>query len=57
MTTTPTTVAELRAAIAAGCRQAATVYRNAAKEGLPHAAEWAERLDRSAERNERLAVE
>jgi hypothetical protein len=54
-TKTPTTVAEIRAAMAEGCRQAAAVYRDAAKSGLPHADRWADRLDRDAERNDRLA--
>jgi hypothetical protein len=54
-TKTPTTVAELRAQIAEGCRQAATVYRAAAKDGLPGADAWADRLDQDAKRNDRLA--
>jgi hypothetical protein len=55
--TAPTTVAELRAAIADGCRQAAAVYRQASKDGLHSADIWADRLAQSAERNARLAGE
>jgi hypothetical protein len=56
MTKTPTTVAELRAAIAEGCRQASAVYRDAAKTGLPGADAWADRLDQDAKRNDRLSA-
>lgn len=52
-----TTVAEVRAAIAAGCREAAAVYRDAAKTGLRKADWWADRLEESAARNDRLAAE
>jgi hypothetical protein len=58
-TTLPTyaTVAELRAAIAASCREAAAIYRAEADAGLRNAGWWADRLDESAARNDRLAGE
>jgi hypothetical protein len=51
------TVAELRAAIAASCREAAAIYRAEADAGLRNAGWWADRLDESAARNDRLAGE
>jgi len=46
----PQTVQELRAAIANGCREAATVYDAAAKGGLRGAARMADMLRADAER-------
>jgi hypothetical protein len=54
---TLTTVAEVRAAMAVGCREAAAVYRTAAKAGLRNADRWADRLEQDAKRNARLASE
>ena len=52
----PTTVEEIRLAMAANLLKAAEVYRKAASEGLVNADKVSQALLRDADRNARLAV-